>query len=38
VRQVATWLKPDVTCRIGYTDFTTTKQSENPEFAKLLSP
>jgi hypothetical protein len=38
VRQVATWLKPDVTCRIGYTDFTKTKTFEHAEFDELLSP
>jgi len=38
VRQAATWLKPNVACRVGYKDLTKTKTFEHAEFDELLSP
>jgi hypothetical protein len=36
VRQAATWLKPNVACRIGYKDVTKTKTFDHAEFDELL--
>jgi hypothetical protein len=37
VRQKATWLKPDVACRVGYKDLTQAKTFEHAEFDELLT-